>query len=80
MTDAGDNVNKQNRAQRGRRPWVWLILGGACGLPTSVWGAETAAAPRGLDVWGLLEAGGTIGWIIVASSVWMVALLLQQLL
>ena len=80
MTDAGENVNKQNREQRGRSPWVWLILGGVGGLPTSAWGAETAAAPRGLDVWGLLEAGGTIGWIIVASSVWMVALLLQQLL
>lgn len=33
----------------------------------------------GLDIWGLLEAGGTIGWIIMAISVWMVALLVQQL-
>lgn len=44
--------------------------------------AEERAAPalRKLDIWGLLEAGGTIGWIIMALSLWMVALLVQHLL
>lgn len=44
--------------------------------------AEERVAPvlRKLDIWGLLEAGGTIGWIIMALSLWMVALLVQHLL
>ena len=48
----------------------------------SAFGQEPAPAPpaRGLDAWGLLEAGGTIGWIIMAISVWMVALFIQHLL
>lgn len=33
-----------------------------------------------LDVWELLEAGGTIGWLIVALSIAFVALLLEHLL
>ncbi|MFM8287687.1 MAG: MotA/TolQ/ExbB proton channel family protein [Planctomycetaceae bacterium] len=80
MTAVENNGQLWNRAPRGRSRWLWLIVGGACGLPAPAWGAEAAPAPRGLDVWSLLEAGGTIGWIIVASSVWMVALFLQQLL
>lgn len=59
------------------------VLGWGLMRPGSVAAAEgspSPPSPPALDVWGLLEAGGTIGWIIVASSVWMVALLLQQLL
>ena len=33
-----------------------------------------------LDIRALLEAGGTIGWIIMALSLWMVALIVQHLL
>jgi biopolymer transport protein ExbB len=32
------------------------------------------------DAWALLEAGGTIGWVIMALSLWMVALVIQHLL
>ncbi|MFN9373977.1 MAG: MotA/TolQ/ExbB proton channel family protein [Planctomycetaceae bacterium] len=50
-------------------------------LPASAaLGQEPGTPSRGLDAWGLLEAGGTIGWIIMAISVWMVALLIQHLL
>lgn len=34
---------------------------------------------QSLNVWALLEAGGTIGWIIMAISVWLVALVTQHL-
>jgi len=44
------------------------------------WADEVVPASKGLDAWGLLEAGGTIGWIIMAISVWMVALLIQHLI
>jgi len=43
-------------------------------------GAAPAAGPRQLDIWALLEAGGTIGWIIMALSVAMIALIIEQLL
>ncbi len=49
-------------------------------LSARAWAAEEAPRVKQLDVWALLEAGGTIGWIIMAISVWMVALLVQQLI
>ncbi|MSR58723.1 MAG: MotA/TolQ/ExbB proton channel family protein [Planctomycetaceae bacterium] len=46
--------------------------------------ARAADAPgpamRSLDIRALLDAGGTIGWIIMAMSLWMVALIVQHLL
>jgi biopolymer transport protein ExbB len=59
---------------------------GATGLgalsAASVSAAEEPAGPhmRQLDAWALLEAGGTIGWIIMALSLWMVALIVQHLI
>lgn len=38
-----------------------------------------APAMRELNVRALLDAGGTIGWIIMALSLWMVALIIQHL-
>ena len=60
----------------------WFVFGFAATLlpAPSALGQESGAPSRGLDAWGLLEAGGTIGWIIMAISVWMVALLIQHLL
>jgi biopolymer transport protein ExbB len=40
----------------------------------------TKSSPMKLDAWALLEAGGTIGWIIVALSVAMFALLFEHLI
>lgn len=40
---------------------------------------EGGPAMRQLDIQALLDAGGTIGWIIIALSLWMVALLFQHL-
>lgn len=64
----------------------------ACALSVTVFlavlfipGAARAAdqagpAMRNLDLRALLDAGGTIGWIIMALSLWMVALIVQHLL
>lgn len=38
-----------------------------------------AAAMRNFEIRALLDAGGTIGWIIIALSLWMVAMIVQQL-
>jgi len=53
---------------------VWIVLAAHARAD------DGAAVSRGLDAWGLLEAGGTIGWIIMAISVWMIALLIQHLI
>lgn len=49
--------------------------------PHPVWGQEQKeAAVRQLDVMEMLRAGGTIGWIIMALSVAMIAMLFEHLL
>ena len=67
-------------SRRGR--WVSLLGAWALGLsaPAALF-AEEKAVPhmRQLDIWALLDAGGTIGWIIMVLSVWMVALIVQHL-
>jgi biopolymer transport protein ExbB len=53
----------------------------ALAAPAAAGAADQAApAMRNLDVRALLDAGGTIGWIIMALSLWMVALIVQHLL
>ena len=78
------------RPGRGATSWrrstrdSWRVLLTLAALlaipPRALYAAPAPAAEggQGLDVWGLLEAGGTIGWIIMALSVWMVALLCQH--
>jgi biopolymer transport protein ExbB len=41
---------------------------------------KVAPAMRNLEIRALLDAGGTIGWIIMALSLWMVAMIVQHLL
>ncbi|MFN0056320.1 MAG: MotA/TolQ/ExbB proton channel family protein [Planctomycetales bacterium] len=53
---------------------VVLLVGGVARAQDA-----PAGAMRQLDVWALLDAGGTIGWIIMALSLWMVALIFQHL-
>ncbi|MGQ0636191.1 MAG: MotA/TolQ/ExbB proton channel family protein [Planctomycetaceae bacterium] len=64
-----------------RRACLSVAVGGATTLAPAVLRAQEQPGPalRELDVWALLEAGGTIGWIIMALSLWMVALVIQHL-
>lgn len=57
------------------------LLGNGWGGTATAWGADQPKpAIERLDVWQLLEAGGTIGWIIMALSVAMIALIVEHLL
>lgn len=67
-----------------RRPGVVLVAGGLiCLASPSLLPAADGMFLRedgSIDVPGLLQAGGTIGWVIVVLSVAMVALIIEHLL
>ena len=60
----------------------WLALAAVAGVPSLAHAAEGAALLSGerLDVRALLQAGGAIGYVILALSVAMVALIVEHLL
>lgn len=67
-----------------RQTILLFMIGSAAWLASPLVAAAqdppAAAPPRQLDVWALLEAGGTIGWIIMVLSVAMIALVVEHLL
>ncbi len=70
-----------------RRPWLrrvtvgLIMLGGLGYVPSTVQAADGLLIRDGqVDVKALLQAGGTIGWVIVGLSVAMVALIIEHLL
>lgn len=81
---ASDSTFTMHAEAFGRRSRLVQLAGPALVLlvPSGLLAADEKPVPhmKQLDVWSLLEAGGTIGWIIMALSVWMVALIVQHLI